>query len=71
MIRVENLHKRFGKHAVIHGISMTIPSSEICCLLGPSGSGKTTLLRLMIGAIAADQGSVQFEIGRASCRERV
>lgn len=61
MIIVKNLHKSFGKHAVIQGISMNIPSSEICCLLGPSGSGKTTLLRLMIGAIAADKGSVQFD----------
>lgn len=40
---------------------MTIPPSEICCLLGPSGSGKTTLIRLMIGAIVGDEGTVQID----------
>lgn len=61
MIEVENLYKKFGKHPVIQGISMTIPPSEICCLLGPSGSGKTTLIRLMIGVIVGDEGTVKID----------
>ncbi|QPC45614.1 ABC transporter ATP-binding protein [Mangrovibacillus cuniculi] len=60
-IQLKKVHKSFEKKAVIKDISLVIPSGEICCLLGPSGSGKTTLIRLMIGAISADQGSVQFD----------
>jgi ABC-2 type transport system ATP-binding protein len=60
-IQVLHVSKTFDKNQVIKDITFTIPSGEICCLLGPSGSGKTTLIRLMIGAISADQGSIQFE----------
>ncbi|KAA0548434.1 ABC transporter ATP-binding protein [Bacillus sp. BGMRC 2118] len=60
-IRVSKVSKSFDQKQVIKDITFTIPSEEICCLLGPSGSGKTSLIRLMIGAITADQGTIQFE----------
>ncbi|WP_226670697.1 ABC transporter ATP-binding protein [Metabacillus litoralis] len=60
-IKVSDVRKSFDKKQVINDITFSIPSGEICCLLGPSGSGKTTLIRLMIGAITADQGTIQFE----------
>jgi ABC-2 type transport system ATP-binding protein len=59
-IKISNISKSFEKKKVINDITFTIPSGEICCLLGPSGSGKTTMIRLMIGAIAADSGNIQF-----------
>jgi ABC-2 type transport system ATP-binding protein len=58
-IQVSHVSKSFDQKQVIKDITFTIPSGEICCLLGPSGSGKTTLIRLMIGAITADQGTIQ------------
>lgn len=60
-IQVSKVNKSFDQKQVIKDITFSIPTGEICCLLGPSGSGKTTLIRLMIGAIAADQGTIQFE----------
>ena len=60
-IQVSHVRKSFNHKQVINDITFSIPSGEICCLLGPSGSGKTTLIRLMIGAITADQGTIQFE----------
>lgn len=60
-IQVSHVSKRFEKKEVIKDITFTIPSGEICCLLGPSGSGKTTMIRLMIGAIAADSGTIHFD----------
>lgn len=59
-VQVLNVSKSFEKKQVIKDITFTIPSGEICCLLGPSGSGKTTMIRLMIGAIAADTGTIHF-----------
>ncbi|WP_239454249.1 ABC transporter ATP-binding protein [Bacillus suaedaesalsae] len=59
-ILVSHVSKSFDRKQVIKDITFTIPAGEICCLLGPSGSGKTTLIRLMIGAITADQGTIQF-----------
>ncbi|MBM7701295.1 ABC transporter ATP-binding protein [Metabacillus iocasae] len=60
-IQVSHVSKSFNQKQVIKDITLTIPTGEICCLLGPSGSGKTTLIRLMIGAITADEGTIQFE----------
>ncbi|WP_342432227.1 amino acid ABC transporter ATP-binding protein [Neobacillus sp. FSL H8-0543] len=47
MIKVENLHKSFGKLEVLKGISTTIHSGEVVAIIGPSGSGKSTFLRCM------------------------
>ncbi|WP_214829709.1 ABC transporter ATP-binding protein [Exiguobacterium algae] len=58
-IQLTHVEKSFGEQLAINDIDFTIQSGEICCLLGPSGSGKTTLIRLMIGALAPDQGTVR------------
>ena len=44
-IRIEDLHKSFGPNEVLRGISMSVASHEVICLIGASGSGKSTLLR--------------------------
>lgn len=59
-IKVANVNKSFDKKTVINNMSFFIQSGDIVCLLGPSGSGKTTTIRLLIGAIAADSGTIQF-----------
>jgi arginine/lysine/histidine transport system ATP-binding protein len=45
VIKVENLHKHFGKLEVLKGISTSIQDGEVVAIIGPSGSGKSTLLR--------------------------
>ncbi|CAM5199231.1 Amino acid ABC transporter ATP-binding protein (PAAT family) OS=Ureibacillus acetophenoni OX=614649 GN=SAMN05877842_107108 PE=4 SV=1 [Ureibacillus acetophenoni] len=45
MIKVENLHKTFGKLEVLKGINCEIAEQEVVCVIGPSGSGKSTFLR--------------------------
>jgi polar amino acid transport system ATP-binding protein len=44
-LRVEGLHKSFGKLEVLRGIDLTLAEHEVVCLIGASGSGKSTLLR--------------------------
>lgn len=44
-IAVESVHKSFGANEVLSGISLTVASHEVICLIGASGSGKSTLLR--------------------------
>ncbi|MFP7201624.1 amino acid ABC transporter ATP-binding protein [Lysinibacillus halotolerans] len=45
MIKVENLHKAYGKLEVLKGINYEVHEKEVVCVIGPSGSGKSTFLR--------------------------
>jgi len=44
-LRIEGLHKSFGRTPVLRGIDLTLAQHEVVCLIGASGSGKSTLLR--------------------------
>ena len=44
-IRVEDLHKSFGAHHVLKGVSLTAREGDVVAIIGGSGSGKSTMLR--------------------------
>jgi len=44
-LRIEDVHKSFGKLEVLRGIDLALAEHEVVCLIGASGSGKSTLLR--------------------------
>ncbi len=45
VIRVEDLHKRFGHLEVVKGVDLELHKGEVVVVFGRSGSGKSTLLR--------------------------
>ncbi len=45
LVRIEGVHKRFGRLHVLKGIDLAVGAGEKVSIIGPSGSGKTTLLR--------------------------
>ncbi|AYK04941.1 MULTISPECIES: amino acid ABC transporter ATP-binding protein [Brevibacillus] len=47
MVKIENLHKAYGKLEVLKGISTSIKKGDVVAIIGPSGSGKSTFLRCM------------------------
>ncbi|MBS5336007.1 MAG: amino acid ABC transporter ATP-binding protein [Veillonella sp.] len=47
MIKLENVHKFFGKNEVLKGIDLHIEKGQVVVIIGPSGSGKSTVLRTM------------------------
>ena len=61
LIKIENLHKSFGKHEVLKGINLEIKRGQVVVIIGPSGSGKSTLLRSMNLLEEASEGKVIFE----------
>lgn len=61
MIKVENLHKYFGKLEVLKGIDYEIHESEVVCVIGPSGSGKSTFLRCLNLLEEVTDGAVYIE----------
>jgi ABC-type polar amino acid transport system ATPase subunit len=61
MIEVVDVHKRYGKNAVLRGVSMEVRRGEVSVLLGPSGGGKSTLLRAINALETFDQGRIRID----------
>ncbi|MGN0537045.1 MAG: ATP-binding cassette domain-containing protein, partial [Acutalibacteraceae bacterium] len=61
LIEVENLHKYFGDHQVLKGISTTISKGEVVAIIGPSGCGKSTFLRSLNLLETPTDGIIKFE----------
>jgi ABC-2 type transport system ATP-binding protein len=57
-IRTEGLTKRFGSVAVVDRLDLEVPTGSVFGFLGPNGSGKTTTIRMLLGLIAANEGSI-------------
>jgi cystine transport system ATP-binding protein len=57
-IRVEGLHKRFGRLEVLKGIDLVVRRGEVVVIMGRSGSGKTTLIRCINFLEEPDVGRV-------------
>jgi ABC-type Fe3+/spermidine/putrescine transport system ATPase subunit len=57
-LELRDVVKRFGAHAAVDGLSLSVDRGEIVALLGPSGCGKTTTLRLVAGFERVDRGSI-------------
>ena len=58
MIKIENLHKKFGKNQVLSDLDLAIQSGGIFAVLGPNGSGKTTLIKCILGMVIPNQGTI-------------
>ena len=61
ILKVKNLHKRFGALEVLKGVSLEIELGEDVCIIGPSGSGKSTLLRCLNLLEEPTEGTIYLE----------
>lgn len=57
-IVLENVHKSYGRRAVVSRVSLTVAQGEIVGLLGPNGAGKTTTFYMTTGIEKPDEGKV-------------
>ena len=60
-LHVEGLQKTFKKRQVVKNFSLDIYSGEVIGLLGPNGAGKTTSFYMIVGLIAADNGTILLD----------
>ena len=61
MIKISNLHKKFGKLIVLDGLNLEISKGGIFAILGPNGSGKTTLIKSILGMVVPNKGEIMLD----------
>jgi len=62
-ISVQELHKYFGEHHVLKGLSFDLQLGERASIVGPNGCGKSTLLKILAGLEDYDKGVVVINKG--------
>ena len=60
-IVLENIHKSYGKRAVVSRVHLSVSQGEIVGLLGPNGAGKTTTFYIATGLEKPDEGRVYLD----------
>jgi polar amino acid transport system ATP-binding protein len=70
ILEARDVHKRFGQHEVLKGVTLTVRRGEVVCIIGPSGSGKTTFLRCLNHLERIDGGRIEVEGHLVGYRER-
>jgi putative spermidine/putrescine transport system ATP-binding protein len=66
-LAIKNVVKYYGNVLAVSGVSITVNSGELLCILGPSGCGKSTTLRMVGGFEALDGGDITIN-GRSIVR---
>ncbi|HKZ18544.1 MAG TPA: ABC transporter ATP-binding protein [Acidimicrobiia bacterium] len=51
LLEVEDLATGYGQTQVLRGVSFSVKSGEVACIMGRNGAGKTTLLRALMGVL--------------------
>ena len=72
-IRLEKLHKRYGKVHAVRGIDLDIADGEFVAFLGPSGCGKSSTMRMIAGLEELSGGKIYFDekcVNRVRPRDR-
>ena len=59
VIEAKGLTKRYGRTAVVKGISFSVNRGEIFGLLGPNGAGKTTTILMLLGLSDISDGTAR------------
>ena len=61
ILTLEQVHKSYGAHHVLRGVSLTVAEGERVVICGPSGSGKSTLIRCINRLEAHERGRIAVD----------
>ncbi len=58
-VTTAGLTKRFRQQIAVDHVDLDVPTGAVYGFLGPNGSGKTTTIRMLLGLIAATDGTIE------------
>lgn len=61
MIKVVDVHKRFGNEEILKGINTSFERGKTNVIIGQSGSGKTVLLKCLLGLFKPEEGEIFYD----------
>jgi lipopolysaccharide export system ATP-binding protein len=61
MLSARGLRKSFRGRAVVRDFAFHLREGEIVGLLGPNGAGKTTSFYMIVGLVAAENGTIRID----------
>ncbi len=57
-LRMDDLHKSFGRTDIIRGVTLEVKQGERHAIIGPNGAGKSTIFNLVSGRMAPTRGRI-------------
>ena len=57
-LRMDDLHKSFGRTNIIRGVTLEVKQGERHAIIGPNGAGKSTIFNLVSGRMAPTRGRI-------------
>jgi simple sugar transport system ATP-binding protein len=69
VVRMENIHKHFGKVVALKGVNFNVGRNEVIGLIGDNGAGKSTMVKILTGVYAPSYGEMYIRDERVDFRQ--
>lgn len=61
MITLTDVHKSFGDHPVLRGVTLHVPKGQSMVIIGGSGTGKSVTIKSILGLVEPDRGRIEVD----------
>ncbi|MEV0731049.1 ATP-binding cassette domain-containing protein [Polymorphospora sp. NPDC051019] len=61
LLQLKAVHRAFGDRSVLRDVTFDVTPGRLTGFVGANGAGKTTTMRIIMGALAADSGTVTWD----------